>query len=184
MSDTRQEQCVQQLNRPSGGQMSPEIICNGATQKKTTKKKLFSLSGRVFSPSPTSVFSSVLLFDVQRKGRRRHQPVAAAAARHHGDAAPAVSVEAAASAAAGAGGRRGCGRGRGGLLELLLVDFALFGPTILEPDLHLEVRKSCFYLNWTGCTGQTSMLTAVTCLSDRLSAVASSDFLLMVMYLL
>lgn len=116
------------------------ITCNGATGKKN-KNTVF---GRSFQ-SEFSVFSSVLLFDVQRKGGRRHQPVAAAAARHHGNAAPAVPVE----AAAGAGGRRGRGGGRGGLLELLLVDFALFGPTVLEPDLHLEVRRSCFYLNRT-----------------------------------
>lgn len=116
--------------------MSPEIICSGGTQKRKTS---FQSVGQRFSPP---VCSSVLLFDVQRKGGRRHQPVAAAAARHHGDAAPAVSME----AAAGAGGR--CGRGRGGgggrLLELLLVDFALFGPAVLEPDLHLEVTRSCF----------------------------------------
>lgn len=107
------------------------------------KKKSFQFFGESFQSVPSEV-SSVLLFDVQRKGGRRHQPVAAAAtARHHGNAAPAVSVEAAASAAAGAGRRRG--RGRGGLLELLLVDFTLFGPTILEPDLHLEVRiKAAF----------------------------------------
>lgn len=134
------EQCVQPLR----GQRSPEIFRVSACQGD------FSVS---LLPPPTarSVFFLVFLFDVQRKGGRRHQPIAAAAARHHGDAAPTVSVE----AAAGTGGRRGRGCGRGGLLELLLVDFALFGPTILEPDLHLEVRKSCFYMH---CTSQTNML--------------------------
>lgn len=87
---------------------------------------------------------SVLLFDVQRKGGRGHQPVTAAA-RHHGNAASAVSVEAATTAAAAGG--CGCARGGGGLLKLLLVDFALFGPAILEPDLHLEMRNRCFYLS-------------------------------------
>lgn len=91
----------------------------------------------------TSSSSSVLLFDVQRQGRGRHQPVAAAAARHHGDTAAAVSVEAASSSPASVapGGRGGRGRGGGRLLELLLVDLSLLRPAVLEPDLHLEQRE-------------------------------------------
>lgn len=136
---------------------------------------------------------SVLLFDVQRKGGRRNQPVTAAAARHHGDAAATVSVE----AGTGAGGGCGCGRGGGGLLELLLVDFALFGPAILKPDLHLEMRKKVFLPETFTLKGRTETNVLrfkdaaagchrrpLTCRSDRLRAVASSDFLLMVMYLL
>lgn len=87
---------------------------------------------------------SVLLFDVQRKGGRRHQPITAAA-RHHGNTASAVSVEVGATAGAARG--CGCGRGGGRLLKLLLVDFALFGPAILEPNLHLEMKNKRFYLS-------------------------------------
>lgn len=139
---------------------------------------------------------SVLLFDVQRKGGRRNQPVTAAAACHHGDAAATVSVEVSTCA----GGGRGRGRGGGGLLELLLVDFALFGPAILEPDLHLEMRKKVLLpetLLLFTLKGRTETNVSrfkdvaagwrrrpLTCRSDRLRAVASSDFLLMVMYLL
>lgn len=48
-------------------------------------------------------------------------------------------------AASARAGRR-CGRGRGGrrLLELLLVDFALLGPAVLEPDFHLETKRDFF----------------------------------------
>lgn len=142
--------CVSAADRQTTGAMRPaaesafgrsKVTWDRLQRRSARRKKSFQFFGESFQSVPSEV-SSVLLFDVQRKGGRRHQPVAAAAAaRHHGDAAPAVSVEAAASAAAGAGGRRGRGRGRGGLLELLLVDFTLFGPTILEPDLHLEVRE-------------------------------------------
>lgn len=50
---------------------------------------------------------------------------------------------AAASAPAAVGAGRRCGRGRGGgrLLELLLADFALLGPAVLEPDFHLETKR-------------------------------------------
>ncbi len=90
--------------------------------------------------------SSVLLLDVQRKGGGRNQPVAPTAACNHSNAAPGISMEGAASssAAVGAGGRGGCGRGGGWLLKFLLVDFALLGPAVLEPDLHLEQQKRCF----------------------------------------
>lgn len=53
---------------------------------------------------------------------------------------------AASSAAVGAGGRGGRGRGGGRLLELLLVDFALLGPAVLEPDLHLEQEKKGVFI--------------------------------------
>lgn len=111
-------------------------------------QKFFSSWGRIFSPVPRHQHpikhrplscASVLLLDVQRQRGWRHQSVAAAAARHHGDAvAAAVSMETASYAAIGRGGR---GRGGGRLLELLLVDLALFGPAVLEPDLHLEQKK-------------------------------------------
>lgn len=99
------------------------------------------------SPTPASnKTSSVLLFDVQRQGGWRHQPAAATAACHHSDAAPVVSMEASSCTAIGDGRRRGGGRGGGRLLEFLLVDFALLGPAVLEPDLHLEQKKRFFYL--------------------------------------
>lgn len=98
------------------------------------------------SPTPASkMTSSVLLFDVQRQGGWRHQPAAATAACHHSDTATIVSVEASSCTTIGDGRRRGGGCGGGRLLELLLVDFALLGPAVLEPDLHLEQKKSFFY---------------------------------------
>lgn len=102
----------------------------------------FQSTSPTWASNETSSSSSVLLFDVQRQGGGRHQPVAAAAARHHSNAAPAVSMEAASSAAVGTGWRGGRGRRGGRLLELLLVDFAFFGPAVLEPDLHLEQRNT------------------------------------------
>lgn len=55
-------------------------------------------------------------------------------------------MEASSCTATGDGRRRGGGRGGGRLLEFLLVDFALLGPAVLEPDLHLEQKKRFFYL--------------------------------------
>lgn len=49
-------------------------------------------------------------------------------------------METASSCVAASGGGGG-GGGGGRLLELLLVDLTLFGPTVLEPDLHLKHRR-------------------------------------------
>lgn len=100
-------------------------------------------------PGSRLCWSSELLLDVQRQRRWGHQPVAAAAACHHGNTVAAVPVDARpAGSSAVSGGRGGCGGGGGGLLELLLVDFALFGPSVLEPDLHLQAWNSCQNSIW------------------------------------
>lgn len=61
-TDRRQERRVQQLNRPSGGQKSPET-------RNARRKKVFSFSGRVSSPSPPrSPQYSSLMFKGREEG--------------------------------------------------------------------------------------------------------------------
>lgn len=135
--------CIQQqLNESSGPEIKSRVsFWNYLQQQFSVCQSLSSMS------------SSVLLFDVQRQGGRGHEPIAATAACHHSNAAPTVSMEAAATTTSStstvAGSCRSCWHSCGGgwLLELLLVDFAFFGPAVLEPDLHLEQKNSFCYLN-------------------------------------